>query len=59
MVGIGVNNRRQLIADAVSPHRRHSVVTERPQGRRVCVSMTGVINGGSPEGRFGRVKDAR
>ena len=63
-VGTRVDHRRQLLADAVSPHRRHGAVSGRlGRWRTDCRWMKAAVMGGSPvaglPGRFGRVKDAR
>ena len=64
-VGTRVDYGRQLIADAVSPHRRHGVVSGRPARRRQwtwwwsTTLVMGWISGGGISGRFRWAKDAR
>ena len=63
-IGIRVDHGRHLVKGAVSSHRRHGVVSGRPERRRAdCGWLSAAFTGGSPEaglrGRFQRAKDAR
>ena len=64
-VGARVDHGRHLVADAVSSHRRHGMVSGRTARRRQWTWWWSamVVMGGSPEaglrGRFRQVKDAR
>ena len=53
-VGTRVDHGRQLVADAVAPHRRHGEVSGRAQRRRRWIwGLLTMVMGWSPEGNFG------